>query len=98
MLDSAIDRVRSDQELRDVTAAKLHAAEAAIEQAERQLSYARVYAAVDGRVAFDKSKLSRRLRVGEAFLSVVGEPWVTANFNRRQLRRLKPGQDPHCGH
>ena len=92
VLDKAIDRVRSDQALRDATAAKLHAAEAAIEQAERQLSYARVYAGVDGRVAFDKGKVSQRLRAGEAFLSIVGEPWVLANFNRRQLKRLKSGQ------
>ena len=43
-------------------------------------------------MAFDKSKVSRRLRAGEAFLSIVGEPWVIANFNRRQLEGLKPGQ------
>jgi membrane fusion protein (multidrug efflux system) len=92
VLDSAIDHVRGDQELRDAAAAKLHAAEAAIEQSERQLAYARVYAAVNGRVAFDKSKMNQRLRPGEVFLRVVGEPSVVANFNRRQLKRLKPGQ------
>jgi membrane fusion protein, multidrug efflux system len=92
VLDNAIDRVRSDQALRDATAAKLRASAAAIEQTERQLSNTRVYATADGRVAFDKSKVSQRLRAGEAFLSIVGEPWVMANFNRRQLERLKPGQ------
>jgi membrane fusion protein (multidrug efflux system) len=92
VLDNAIDRVRSDQEFRNATAANLHATQAAIEQTERQLSYAKVYAAADGRVAFDKSKLSQWLRANEAFLSIMGEPWVTANFNRRQIRRLKPGQ------
>lgn len=92
VLDSAIGHVRSDQGLRDVTAATLHAAEAAIEQTERQLSYARVYAAVNGRVAFDKSKVSQRLRAGEVFLRVVGEPRVVANFSQHQLKRLKPGQ------
>ena len=39
--DDAIDRVRSDQELRKVAATKLHAAQAVT---ERQLAYARVYA------------------------------------------------------
>ena len=92
VLDNAIDRVRSDQALRDATAAKLRASAAAIEQTERQLSNTRVYATAEGRVAFDKSKVSQRLRAGEAFLSIVGEPWVMANFNRRQLERLKPGQ------
>ena len=92
VLDNAIDRVRSDQGLRDATAAKLHAAEATIEQTERQLSNTKVYATADGRVAFDKRKVSQRLRAGEPFLSIVGEPWVMANFNRRQLERLKPGQ------
>jgi len=92
VIDNAIGRVRSDQALRDAAATKLHATAAAIEQTERQLSNTRVYAPADGRVAFDKSKVSLRLRAGEAFLSIVGEPWVMATFNRRQLERLKPGQ------
>jgi len=47
---------------------------------------------VSGRVAFDKSKVNQQLRPGEAFLRIVGKPWVLANLNRRQLKHLKPGQ------
>ena len=87
-----IDRVQSDQELSAAMAAKLRTAQETIQQAERQLSYARVYAMVNGRVAFDKSKLAQHLRAGEVFLNLLGEPCVVADFNGSQLKHLKPGQ------
>jgi membrane fusion protein (multidrug efflux system) len=91
-LGGAIDRVQGDQALAEATAAKLRTAQATIQRTELQLSSARIYAMVAGRVAFDKSKLAQRLQAGEVFLSLEGEPWVVANFNRSQLKRLKPGQ------
>jgi membrane fusion protein (multidrug efflux system) len=91
-LAAAIERVQSDQELKETLAAKVQTAQATIQQAERQLSDARVYARVNGRVVFDKNKLAQRLRAGEVFLNVVGEPCVVAHFNRTQLEHLKPGQ------
>lgn len=91
-LGRGIDRVRADQDLKENTAAALRTAQAAVRRAELQLSYTRVYATVSGRVAFNKSKLAQRLRAGEVFLNLVGEPSVVANFNRSQLKRLKRGQ------
>ncbi|MBV9491131.1 MAG: HlyD family secretion protein [Verrucomicrobia bacterium] len=91
-LASAIDRVQADQGLRERTAAKLQEADTTVQDAERQLSCARIYAPVNGRVAFDKSKLMQRLRAGETFLNLIGEPWVVANFKKSELKRLKPGQ------
>ena len=92
VLGGAIDRVQGDQELRDTTAAKLRTAQVTIQRIEQQLSSARIYAMLDGQVAFDKSRVAQRLQAGEVFLSLEGEPWVVANFSRSQLRRLKPGQ------
>jgi membrane fusion protein (multidrug efflux system) len=91
-LGGAIDRVQGDQALGEATAAKLRTAQATIQRTELQLSSARIYATVEGRVAFDKSKLAQRLPAGEGFLSLEGEPWVVADFTRSQLKRLKPGQ------
>jgi membrane fusion protein (multidrug efflux system) len=88
----AIERVQSDEDLREAMAAKLQTAQATIQQAERQLSYARIHATVNGRVVFDKSKLAQPLRAGEVFLNLLGEPCVVANFNGSQLEHLKPGQ------
>ncbi|MBV9492282.1 MAG: HlyD family secretion protein [Verrucomicrobia bacterium] len=92
VLAAAIERVQSDQDLRETMAAKLQTAQATIQQAERQLSYARIHAPVNGRVVFDKSKLAQPLRAGEVFLNLLGEPCVVASFNRNQLNHLKPGQ------
>ena len=91
-LAATIERVQSDQGLRETMAAKLQTAQATIQEAERQLSDVRIYARVNGRVVFDKGKVAQRLRPGEVFLSVMGEPCVVASFNRGQLKHLKPGQ------
>jgi membrane fusion protein (multidrug efflux system) len=91
-LAAAIERVQGDQGLSETMAAKLQTAQATILRAERQLSYTRIYAVVNGRVVFDKTKLAQRLRAGEVFLNLVGEPCVVADFNRSQLAHLKPGQ------
>ncbi|MBV9998668.1 MAG: HlyD family secretion protein [Verrucomicrobia bacterium] len=90
-LAAAIERVQSDQELRATLAVKLQSAQATIQRAEQQLSDARIYAKVNGRVLFDKSKLAQHLRAGEVFLRLMGDPCVVAHFNRSQLKHLKPG-------
>lgn len=85
----AIDRVRSDQESREVAAAKLRAAESVIAQTERQLGDVRVYATVNGRVAFDKSKVNQRLRPGETFLRSVEA--VAENPGPGELKTQRTG-------
>jgi membrane fusion protein, multidrug efflux system len=87
------DRVRETQTLKDATLAKMHTAETTVRQTETQLSSTKIYAPANGYVVFDKINFGRRLSAGEPFLKLIGDdPWVVANFNEDQLKRIKPGQ------
>ena len=67
--------------------------EAAITNAELQLSYASIVAPVAGRIANRGVETGNYVTPGQALLSVV-EPrvWVTANFKETQLKDIRPGQ------
>ena len=69
-------------------------AEAQLEDAELQLSYARIVSPVAGRVSNRGVEAGNYVTPGQALMSIV-EPniWVTANFKETQLRGIRPGQD-----
>jgi membrane fusion protein (multidrug efflux system) len=67
--------------------------QAAVRQAELNLSYTRIAAPQDGRVTHKTVQVGDYLKLGQPVLAVVpSEVWVTANFKETQLTRMKPGQ------
>jgi membrane fusion protein, multidrug efflux system len=92
-LESAGNRVREVQALRDTNYSKMHTAETTVRQTETQLSFTKIYAPANGHVLFDKTNFANHLLAGEPFLKLVGDdPWVVANFNENQLKHIKLGQ------
>ena len=68
-------------------------AQAALDQARLDLSYTRLMAPVDGRVARRALYQGQLVQPGGAVMAIVyGNPWVVANFKETQLRRMHVGQ------
>jgi membrane fusion protein, multidrug efflux system len=81
-----------------VSLAKRSAAEAAVHDAELQLSYTRVLAPADGRVGKKSVEVGQRVQPGQALLAVVDAAvWVVANFKESQLTHMRPGQPVEIG-
>jgi len=73
--------------------ALLRLAEANVADARLQLSYTRIVAPTDGRVARRTVQLGNYVAPGQALLAVVQpDCWVTANFKESQLAGMHPGQ------
>ena len=66
---------------------------AAIQQAELNLSYTKIFAPEDGRVTKKAVEPGDYVQVGQnLFALVTPECWTTANFKETQLRNMRPGQ------
>jgi membrane fusion protein, multidrug efflux system len=67
---------------------------AALDQAELNLSYTHVYAAVDGVVGDRSVQVGENVQAGQEMLSLVPrrDVWVTANFKETQLEHMRAGQ------
>ncbi len=90
---SAPQQVAVKQSELETTAAEIEQAEAAVRQAELDLSYTKIYAPEDGRITRKSVELGALLQPGQAlFLLVPAEMWVLANFKETQLNRMRPGQ------
>lgn len=70
------------------------AAQAALNQALLNLSYAKITAPVDGIVGRKTAEVGAQVNPGQQLFSIVqtGDIWVTANYKETQLRRMRPGQ------
>ncbi len=67
--------------------------QAAVHQAELDLSYTKLYAPVGGRITRKNVEPGDYVQVGQALLSVVPERvYVIANFKETQLIHIRPGQ------
>jgi membrane fusion protein (multidrug efflux system) len=74
-------------------AASLRLAEANVANAQLQLSYTRIVAPADGRIARRTVELGNYIAPGQALMAVVQRDcWVTANFKESQLADMHPGQ------
>jgi membrane fusion protein (multidrug efflux system) len=92
-LVSAGDNFREAKALRDSNFSRMQKAEAIARQTETELRFTKVYAPANGHVVFDKTNLAHRLSAGEPFLKLVGDdPWIVANFNEYQAKRIKLNQ------
>jgi len=75
------------------TKADVQTDKAAIEQAELNLSYTKIFAPEDGRVTKKAVEPGDYVQVGQdLFALVTPERWTTANFKETQLRNMRPGQ------
>ena len=75
------------------TKAAVEGDEAAVEQAELNLSYTKITAPIDGYVTKEAVATGDYVQVGQALMSLVPpRVWVIANFKETQLRDMKPGQ------
>ena len=81
---------RSEAETAD---ADVKHAQVEVKNAELQLSYCRVHAAQDGRVARKSVEVGAYVREGQALMALVApEIWVLANFKETQLKHMRAGQ------
>jgi membrane fusion protein (multidrug efflux system) len=74
--------------------ARVKLAEAAIAQAELNLSYTLVKAPIDGFISQRKVETGQMAQAGQPLLSIVplNNVWVTANYKENQLENMQPGQ------
>jgi membrane fusion protein (multidrug efflux system) len=75
------------------TKADVQTDKAAMQQAELNLSYTKIFAPEDGRVTKKAVEPGDYVQVGQdLFALVTPERWTTANFKETQLRNMRPGQ------
>ena len=78
---------------RDASAAEVRRAQAALDRARLNCSYARVLAPCDGWVTRKAVEEGAYVQQSQTLLAVVRPGvWVTANFKETQLAHLRPGQ------
>jgi len=76
-----------------VAGANLESLKAAVDEADLQLSYTRIYAPDSGRVTRKAVEVGALVQIGQPLLAVVpGDVWVTANYKESQVGNLRPGQ------
>jgi len=77
----------------ETAAAGLKQAEASLKLAELDLSYTKIVAPQNGRVARRTVEQGAYLQTGQSMLAIVPEEiWVVANFKETQLTHMRPGQ------
>lgn len=73
--------------------ATVQAAKAAVHEAELQLSYTKIHAVSDGKIARKQVVAGNYAQPGQTLCSLVlPQVWVTANFKETQLTRMVRGQ------
>lgn len=76
-----------------VAQASIHQAEAALKDAQLQLSYTKIVSPVDGRIGKKTVEAGQRVQPGQQLMTIVADDiWVVANFKETQLERMRPNQ------
>jgi len=77
----------------DTTSAQIAQLEAAVRQAELELSYTKIAAPESGKITRKSVEPGNYVQVGQTVFSIVPDQvWVIANFKETQLRYMRPGQ------
>ena len=86
----AVQRARAD-----AAAASVKQAQARVDQANLNLSYAKVVAPITGIVSRKSVEVGANASVGQSLMTIVPleDLWVTANFKETQLKQMKVGQE-----
>jgi membrane fusion protein (multidrug efflux system) len=92
-LDNATAALRAANGTVIAAKADLATAQAALDNAELQLSYTKVIAPADGVIAKRTIETGARLQTGQVVMAVVERSvWVLGNFKETQLARMRIGQ------
>ena len=91
---SGPEQVVAKQALAESSGAKVQQKEAALKQAEIDLGYTTLVAAVSGLVSQRSMEKGQTVSRGQALVAIVplDDVWVTANFKESQLAHMRPGQ------
>jgi membrane fusion protein (multidrug efflux system) len=91
--NTAPQQVAVSQAQASAAGANLEQLQAALDQAELELSYTKLYAPESGRIARKSVEVGALVQVGQPLMAVVpGEVWVTANFKESQIGKVRPGE------
>ena len=76
-----------------IAAGQVDQLEAAVRQAELDLSHTKIWAPESGRITRKSVEAGNYVQVGQTLLSIVPDNvWVVANFKENQLGHMRPGQ------
>ena len=91
--NTAPQQVAVSQAQAAAAGATLEQLQAAVDQAELELSYTKIYAPEAGRIARKAVEVGALVQVGQPMMAVVpGDVWVTANFKESQIGNIRPGE------
>jgi membrane fusion protein (multidrug efflux system) len=88
-------QVEVQKAMADAALASVKQAQAKVDQAQLNLSYAKIVAPIDGIVSKKSVAVGENLSVGQSLMTIVPltDLWVTANFKETQLKEMKQGQE-----
>jgi membrane fusion protein (multidrug efflux system) len=88
------EQIRVTQARAGAASAEVQKYRAALEQAELNLQYTRIYAPVTGVLSKRNVEAGQVVQAGQPLFAMVDldNLWVTANFKETQLRNMRPGQ------
>jgi membrane fusion protein (multidrug efflux system) len=91
--NTAPQQVAVSQAQAAAAGATLEQLQAAVDQAELELSYTKIYAPESGRIARKSIEVGALVQVGQPMMAVVpGDVWVTANFKESQIGSIRAGE------
>lgn len=91
--NSLPEKIAVDSSEIDTAEALIAEAQAAVNQAELELSYTKIYAPQDGFVARKSVQEGQLVQPDQSLMAITqNDLWVIANFKETQLERIKPGQ------
>ena len=91
--NTAPQQVAASEAQASSAGANLQQLQAAVDDAELQLSYSKIYAPEAGRVTRKAVEVGALVQAGQTLLAIVpGEVWVTANFKESQVGNIRPGE------
>ena len=68
--------------------------QATLNQAKLQLSYTKLFAPVNGRIAKKSVEIGQRVEPGQTLISIVQDKsWIMANYKETQVGRMRIGQE-----
>jgi membrane fusion protein (multidrug efflux system) len=91
--NTAPQQIAASEAQAQTASASLEQLQAAVDQAELELSYTKLYAPDDGRVTNKSVEEGALVQSGQPLMAIVpGDVWVTANFKENQIQKMRPGQ------
>jgi membrane fusion protein (multidrug efflux system) len=88
------EQIRMTRARAGAASAEVQRYQSALEQAELNLSYTKIYAPVTGVLSQRNVEPGQVIQNGQPLFSIVDldDLWVTANFKETQLKNMRPGQ------